>query len=62
MRKNVQRFFQTLLPGQLDFKERINRMVMLLVFVSSVIGIVLVLLGADKKVLCALLPLSLIHI
>ncbi len=57
MRKNVQRFFQTLLPGQLDFKERINRMVMLLVFVSSVIGIVLVLLGADKKVLCALLPI-----
>lgn len=48
---------KTLFPGQLDFKEKINRMVMLLVFASSVIGIVLVLPGADPKVLYSLVPI-----
>lgn len=60
MRKKIQHFFQTMFSGQLDFKERINRMVMLLVFAASVIGIVLVLLGADHKVLYALLPICVI--
>ena len=74
MKKKIQRFMRNLFPGQLDFKERINRMVMLLVFASSVIGIILVLPGADPKVLYSLVPicvlsgisiritLSLIHI
>ncbi len=48
---------RNLFPGQLDFKERINRMVMLLVFASSVIGIILVLPGADPKVLYSLVPI-----
>lgn len=48
---------KTLFPGQLDFKEKINRMVMLLVFASSVIGIVLVIPGADPKVLYSLVPI-----
>lgn len=48
---------RTLFSGQLDFKERINRTVMLLVFASSVIGIILVLPGADLKVLYSLVPI-----
>lgn len=57
MKKKIQRFYRDLFPGQLDFKERINRMVMLLVFTSSVIGIILVLPGADLKVLYSLVPI-----
>lgn len=60
MLKRIQHFFQTLFPGQLDFKELINRIVMLLVFASSVIGTILVFLGADPKVLYALLPICMI--
>ena len=60
MLKRIQRFFQTLFSGQLDFKEKINRMVMILVFASSVIGIILVLLGADPRVLYALVPICVI--
>lgn len=60
MVKRIQHFFQTLFPGQLAFKELINRIVMLVVFASSVIGVVLVLLGADTKVLYALLPICVI--
>lgn len=48
---------KALFPGQLAFKERINRMIMLLVFASSVIGIVLVLPGADLRVLYSLVPI-----
>lgn len=48
---------KTLFPGQLAFKERLNRTVMLLVFASSVIGIVLVIPGADPKVLYSLVPI-----
>lgn len=57
MRKSIQRFMKNLFPGHLDFKERINRMVMLLVFASSVIGIILVLPGADLRVLYSLVPI-----
>mgnify|MGYP002471518798 FL=1 len=57
MKEKIQRFMRNLFPGQLDFKERINRMVMLLVFASSVIGIILVLPGADPKVLYSLVPI-----
>lgn len=57
MLKRIQHFFQTLFPGQLEFKELINRIVMLVVFASSVIGTILVLLGADPKVLYALVPI-----
>ena len=60
MRKNIRYFFQTLFPGQLEFKELINRMVMLLALASSLIGIVLVLLGANPRVLYALLPICVI--
>ncbi len=57
MKKKIQRFKKNLFPEQLDFRERINRMVMLLVFASSVIGIILVLPGADLKVLYSLVPI-----
>ena len=57
MFKKIQRFMKTLFPGQLAFKEKINRIIMLLVFASSVIGIILVLPGADPKVLYSLVPI-----
>lgn len=57
MKKKIQRFKKNLFPEQLDFRERINRVVMLLVFASSVIGIILVLPGADLKVLYCLVPI-----
>ena len=57
MKKKMQRFIRNLFPGQLDFKERINSMIMLLVFASSVIGIIRVLPGADLKVLYSLVPI-----
>lgn len=57
MRKKWQRFIKTLFPKHLAFRERLNRMVMLLVFASSLIGIVLVLPGADPKVLYSLVPI-----
>ena len=60
MLKRIQHFFHTLFPGQLEFKELINRTVMLVVFVSSLIGVILVLLGADPKVLYALVPICVI--
>ena len=60
MRRNIRQFFQTIFSGQLDFKERINRLVMLLAIASSLIGAALVLLGADPKVLYALLPIGVI--
>lgn len=60
MRKKIQYFFRTLFPSHLELKEKINRIVMLLAFASSVIGIILVLPGADPKVLYALLPICVI--
>ena len=47
-------------PERLDLKEKINRIVMLLVCASSVIGIVLVLMGANPIVLYSLLPICVI--
>lgn len=60
MLKRIQHFFRTLFPGQLEFKELTNRVIMLVVFASSVIGVVLVLPGADPRVLYALVPICLI--
>ena len=48
---------KTLFPGQLDFKERINRIVMLLAFAASVTDIVLVLPGSNLKELYSLVPI-----
>ena len=60
MRKNIEHFFQTIFSGQPDFKERINRIIMLVVFACSVIGVALVFLGADSRVLYALIPIGVI--
>lgn len=60
MIRKIKKWMNTLFPGQLDFKEKINRMVMLLAFASSLIGILLVLPGADPKVLYSLLPICVI--
>lgn len=57
MSKKFQLFMRNLFPKQLAFKEKLNRIVMLLAFASSVIGIVLVLPGADLKVLYSLVPM-----
>lgn len=60
MRKKWLRFIRTLFPKHLALQEKLNRIIMLLVFVSSVIGIVLVLPGADPKVLYSLVPICVI--
>lgn len=60
MRKRVERFRRAFFPERLSLKERITRIIMLLVFASSLVGIVLVLPGADLKVLYPLLPIGVI--
>lgn len=60
MLKRIKLFLHTLFPGQLEFKEKINRMVMLLVCAASLIGILLVIPGADPKVLYSLVPICVI--
>lgn len=58
MKKKLQRFIKAFFPEQLAFKEKINRIVMLLVFLSSLIGLCLVLLGANYKVLYELVSIA----
>ncbi|MCM1266590.1 MAG: DegV family EDD domain-containing protein [Bacteroidales bacterium] len=60
MRKKIQHFFHAMFPGQLEFRELINRIVMLMVFACSVIGVVLILLGADHRVIYGLLSISVV--
>ena len=60
MRKKWLRLIRTLFPKHLALQEKLNRIVMLLVFVSSVTGIILALPGADPKVLYSLVPICVI--
>ncbi len=60
MIKKIQHFFDKLFPAHLDFRERINRMVLSLVFAASVIGTGRVFLGADPRVLYALIPMCIV--
>lgn len=57
MIKRIHRFMKSLFNERLDFRERLNRMVLLLAFVASIIGMGRVLLGAKSDVLYALVPM-----
>lgn len=57
MIKRIQDFFKKMFSEKLAFRERMNHMVLLLVFAASVIGTGRVLLGADSRVLYALLAM-----
>lgn len=57
MRKRIHRFMRSLFNEQLDFRDRLNRMVLLLAFVASIIGMGRVLLGAKTDVMYALVPM-----
>ena len=51
---------KSLLAEQLDFRERLIRIVLLLAFAASVIGMGRILIGADPDVLYALIPLCIV--
>lgn len=57
MIKKIQNFIEKMFSEKLTFHERMNHMVLLLVFAASVIGTGRVLLGADSRVLYALLAM-----
>ncbi len=57
MIRQLQYFFKQMFSDKLTFHERMNHMVLLLVFTASVIGTGRVLLGADPRVLYALLAM-----
>lgn len=56
MIKRIRAVLKSMLSEQLDFQERFGRMVLLTAFISSIIGIGSVLLGAKPSVLYALIP------
>lgn len=57
MIKKIQNFYKKMFSEKLAFRERMNHMVLLLVFAASVIGTGRVFLGADSRVLYALLAM-----
>lgn len=57
MIKKIQNFIEKMFSEKLPFHERMNHMVLLLVFAASVIGTGRVFLGADSRVLYALLAM-----
>lgn len=60
MIKRIQYYIKSFLDEQLDFQERIMRIVFLLAFVAALIGTGRVLVGADPGVLDALIPLCVV--
>ncbi len=57
MINQIRNFLKTMFSEKLAFRERLNHMVLLLVFAASVIGTGRVYLGADSRVLFALLAM-----
>lgn len=57
MIKKIQNFYKKMFSEKLAFRERMNHMVLLLVFAASMIGTGRVFLGADSRVLYALLAM-----
>lgn len=55
--KKIRKFLRYMFSDRLDFRERLNRMVLLLAFVASFIGMGRVLLGASPDVLYVLVPM-----
>lgn len=60
MLKRIHRFMKKLFSPQLEFHERLLRMVLSLVFAASVIGTGRVALGADSRILLALIPMCIL--
>lgn len=60
MLKRIHRFMKKLFSPQLEFHERLLRMVLSLVFAASVIGTGRVALGADFRILLALIPMCIL--
>ena len=60
MLKRINRFMRTLLDNKLDLRERISRIVLLLAFIGSVIGMGRVALGVTPIVLFALVPMCIV--
>lgn len=60
MGKRIRTFLRILLNEQIDFQERLIRMVLLLAFAASIIGMGRVLLGASPIVLIALVPMCIV--
>lgn len=60
MIKRIQYYINRFLDEQLDFQERIMRIVFLLAFAAALIGTGRVLVGADPEVLDSLIPLCIV--
>ena len=60
MLKRIDKFMRTLLNNKLDLRERISRVVLLLAFIGSIIGMGRVSLGVTPIVLFALLPMCIV--
>lgn len=60
MRKKIRDLLQSLFGGDLDFREKTSRMVLLLAFASSFVGISRILFGVDLRILYALLPMVIV--
>ena len=60
MKKRIHRFWKSLFNERLDFRERLNRMVLLLAFMAAIIGLGRVLLGAGSDLMYALVPMCVV--
>ena len=60
MIKSIKYYIKSILAEQLDFQERLMRIVFLLAFAAAVIGTGRVLVGADPAVLDSLIPLCIV--
>ena len=60
MIKQIHKLIDSLFDIRLDFRERLIRISLVLAFAASIIGMGRVLLGADPKVLSALIPMCLV--
>ncbi len=60
MIRRIRRYIQSLLNEKVDFQTRLVRIVLLMAFVASIIGMGRVLLGSSKTVLCALIPMCIV--
>ncbi|MDE6387762.1 MAG: DegV family EDD domain-containing protein [Lachnospiraceae bacterium] len=60
MIRRMRRFVRSLLNDKVDFQTRLIRIVLLLAFAASVIGMGRVILGAASKVMYALIPMCIV--
>lgn len=60
MIRRIRSYIQSLLNEKVDFQTRLVRIVLLMAFVASIIGMGRVLLGSSKTVLLALIPMCIV--